>query len=267
MFETCLKKVYFVAVLGFAVIAAIIPINARSTQQFIGWSSSEYDAISNARSRAEEMSESMINSCLGRHVKSEGKAGNISFDAHLQDLKREIDYRFNMDQDARLMDAMTGDDSRAYARIALRRVDADNLAFERQVYSRYGFLGSKDIGTQSAQHFLVLVIHADRDRALQLAVLKDIDKLPSSDSDKSLFAGEEFFLKHRELYKPGAAKNASEIAIPYKAPPVFSHGPVSQCIENATGRWYLWYVQNSLNKGLLEKARARPSQISSEPQS
>jgi len=44
------------------------------------------------------------------------------------------------------MDQMTGYDPNSYAANVVSLVDAYNLPFVRQVYSKYGVLGSKDVG-------------------------------------------------------------------------------------------------------------------------
>ena len=142
-----LKSEHFAIVLGFALV--MIPVNAKSTQRSIGWSKSEYDTISAIKSRADSLAESKMDSCRGVHAKSENIEDEALPHKDLQDLKREIDERLNLDQDARLMDQMTGYDHNSYAANVVRLVDAYNLPFVRQVYSKYGVLGSKDVGSRS----------------------------------------------------------------------------------------------------------------------
>jgi len=251
-----LKSEHFAIVLGFALV--MIPVNAKSTQRSIGWSKSEYDTISAIKSRADSLAESKMDSCRGVHAKSENIEDEALPHKDLQDLKREIDERLNLDQDARLMDQMTGYDHNSYAANVVRLVDAYNLPFVRQVYSKYGVLGSKDVGSRSTNDFLVLVIHADKDRSLQLAFLKSIDKLPMNDPDRSLFSSGKSILKNRELYKPKANKRGREIDIPYQPPGKFGHSTGPQSVVDVLTHWYPWYVQSSLGKHLLEKARSHP---------
>ncbi len=235
-----------------ASVGFLIPITASAAQQLNGWSKAEYASMSAVRSQADQLSDSMINSCLGMRNKPEGIKADVLPNKNFRNLKLEIDNRFELDQDARLMYQMTGYDPNSYAAIVARNVDAYNLLFVKGVYHTYGFLGTKDVGLRSARDFLLLVIHADKDRRLQTAVLNSINKLPASDPDKSRFSGETIILKNRASYN---SKGDGKLTIPYEKPLELSQAQGSQCIKNVISHWYPWYVQNSLDKKLLEKAR------------